>query len=262
MRIRLGRSQRRYCVKVGVAAGLGYALTQGNFNDYAIYSAFAAALVVGTSVGEDLATSANRILGTFAGMIAAMLATALFGPNWITVGIASAMTAAIALASGWGIQAARVGVTVCVITLVAHSSNPLQYDLMRTLNTLIGVGVGLALSFLIWPARGREQVSVAMREVLAVSTRLLDAMDRGEPRLRPLQGELHDALSAVVKAWRDLARERRVTRTAAVEEAQVETTLRLGLDVLSCALRGPDAGSVEALRQRIHAMCSQDRDRS
>ena len=257
MRIRLGRSQRRYCVKVGVAAGLGYALTQGNLNDYSIYSAFAAALVVGTSVGEDLATSANRIKGTFAGMIAAIVATAVFGPNFITVGLAAALTAAIALASGWGIQVARVGVTVCVITLVAHSTHPLQYDLMRTLNTLIGVGIGLAVSFLLWPARGPEQVTVAMREVMAVAGRLVGAMETGERPSRPLQGELHDALAAVVKAWRDLAREKRVTRTAAVEEAQVELTLRLGLDVLSCALRGPDAGMVQDLRQRINSMCSQ-----
>jgi uncharacterized membrane protein YccC len=258
MRIRLGRSQLRYCIKVGIAAGLGYLLTQGNFHEYAIYSAFAAALVVGTSVGEDLATSANRILGTFAGMIAAMAATALFGPNWITVGLSAALTAAIALASGWGIQVARVGVTVCVITLVAHSANPVQYDLMRAFNTLIGVAIGLAVSFLVWPARGLDQVTLAMREVTAAAARLLDAIEQGEPS-RARQGELHDALSAVVKAWRDWAREKRVARTAAVEEAQIEKTLRLGLDVLSCALGGPDAGSVQELRQRINAMCREGR---
>jgi uncharacterized membrane protein YccC len=257
MAIRFGRPQLRYSIKVGIAAGLGYALTQGNLNEYAIYSAFAATLVVGTSVGEDLATSANRIKGTFAGMIAGIIATALFGPNWITVGLAAMLTATITLASGWGIQVARVGATVCIITLVAHSTNPVQYDVMRTLNTLIGVAIGLAVSFLVLPARGPEQVMQAMREVLAVATRLLDAMDKGDRPPRPLQGELHDALAAAVKAWRDWGREKRVARTAAVEEARVEQILRLGLDVLSCALRGPDAGSVQDLRQRINSTCGQ-----
>ena len=257
MAIRFRRPQLRYCIKVGIAAGLGYALTQGNRNDYAIYSAFAAALVVGTSRGEDLATSANRIKGTFTGAIAATVATALVGPSSITVGLASALTAAMALASGWGIQVARVGVTVSVITLVAHYSNPVQYDLLRGFNTLIGVGAGLAVSFLVWPARGPAQVTQASRDVLTASERLLDAIERGERSLRPLQGALHDAIVAVVKTWRDMALEKRVTRTAAVEEAQVEMTLRLGLDVLSCALGGPDAGSVQDLRQRINAMCSQ-----
>jgi uncharacterized membrane protein YccC len=254
MAIRLGRSQLRYCIKVGIAAGFGYLLTQGNLNQYSIYTAFAAALVVGTSVGEDLATSANRIKGTVVGMIAAMVTTAVFGPNWITVGLAAALTSAVALAGGWGIQVARVGVTVCIITLVAHSTNPLQYDLMRTLNTLIGVGIGLTVSFLIWPERGPEQVRLAMQAVTASSVRLLDAIDRGERPLRSHQGELHDALFAVVKAWRDWTREKKVARTAAVEEAQIETTLRLGIDVLACAMRELDTAAVQQLRQRINAL--------
>ena len=51
-------------------------------------------------------------------------------------------------------------------------------------------------------------------------------------------------------------------RDAAVEDAQVESTLRLGLNVLSCALRGPDADSVQDLRHRINSMCSHGQVRS
>ena len=254
-RIRLGPPQLRYSAKVGIAAGVAYLLTQGS-NEYAIYSAFAAALVVGGSVGEDLATSISRIKGTFAGMLAAIVATWSFQPNWFTVGLATSLTTALAIASGWGIQVARVGVTVCVITLVAHHSNPVQYDVLRLINTVIGVAVGFLVSFLIWPARGPAQVELARRDVLVVSTRLLDAIDAGAQPLRPVQGELHDALSAVVKAWRDMARERRVSRNAVVKEAEVEMTLRLGLDVLACALGTPDVDSVRLLRERISSMSS------
>jgi uncharacterized membrane protein YccC len=249
-------AQARYCTKVGGAAGLGYLLTQGNLNQYAIYSAFTAALVVGTSVGEDLATSANRVKGTFAGTAAAMVATALFGPNPLTVGFAVSVTAVIALVGGWGIQVARVGVTVCIITLVAHDSHPVQYDVLRAGNTLIGVVVGLAVSFFVWPVRGSELVKQATRDVLAASGRLLGAIERGEPELRPLQGTLHDALAAVIKAWRDMNREKRLLRTAIVEEAQVTMILRLGLDVLSCALSEPRADSVQELRARIDSVAS------
>ena len=90
----------------------------------------------------------------------------MFGPNWLTVGLAASLTAAIALASGWGIQVARVGVTVCILTLVAHDDDALRYDLMRTGNTLIGVAVGLAVSFFVWPVRGLDQVRQATRNVL------------------------------------------------------------------------------------------------
>ena len=245
-------AQLRYCTKVGIAAGLGYLLTQGNLNQYAVYSAFTAALVVGTSVGEDLDTSANRMKGTFAGMAAAMVATALFGPNPLTVGLAVSLTAVIALAGGWGIQVARIGVTVCIITLVVHDNHPVQYDLWRVGNTLVGVMVGLAVSLVVWPVRASDQVKRATRDVLERSARRLDAIESGERELRPLQSKLHDALSAVVKAWRDTNRERRAGRVANFEEGQVDMMLRLGLDVLSCALREPQADTLQELRQRAN----------
>ena len=72
----LGGVQWRYCVKVGLAAGLGYLLTQGNASQYAVYSAFTAALIVGANFGEDLATSANRVKGTLVGMLAGMTVSA------------------------------------------------------------------------------------------------------------------------------------------------------------------------------------------
>jgi uncharacterized membrane protein YccC len=95
---RLSGAQWRYCAKVGIATALGYLLTQGGQNQYAIYSAFTAALVVGTSVGEDLATSANRVKGTLAGMIGGMAVAALLGPNFLTIGISAALTGLLALA--------------------------------------------------------------------------------------------------------------------------------------------------------------------
>ena len=250
--------QWRYCIKVGIAAGLGYLLTQGNLNQYAIYGAFTAALIVGASVGEDLATSVNRVKGTIAGMAAAMVATALFGPNALTVGVSVMLTAAIALASGWGIPVARVGVTICIITLVAHDADALRYDLIRAGNTLMGVVVGLAVSFLVWPVRGLESIKQATREVLTTATQLLHGIEQGAPRLRARQAALHDAIAALVKAWRDLNRERAVAPTRMVEEAQVEGTLRLGIDVLSCALGDADAASIQALRQRINSASGHD----
>ena len=93
----LSGSQWRYCAKVGIATALGYVLTQGGLNEYAIYSAFTAALIVGTSVGEDLATSINRVKGTLAGMLAGMLASALVGPNFLTIGLSATLTGLIAL---------------------------------------------------------------------------------------------------------------------------------------------------------------------
>ena len=61
--------QLRYCAKLALAAIAAYALSLGGRNEYALFSVLGATLVMGTSVGEDLNTSRNRILGTLAGAV-------------------------------------------------------------------------------------------------------------------------------------------------------------------------------------------------
>jgi uncharacterized membrane protein YccC len=252
--------QWRYCVKVGAAAGLGYLLTQGNQNQYAVYSAFTAALIVGANFGEDLATSANRVKGTIVGMAAGMSVSAFLGPNALTVAVSVGLTALIALLVGWGVAVARIGVTLCIITLAFHSADALRYDVLRGVNTLIGIGVGLGVSFLLWPVRARDEVERATRAVLDSGTRLLDALAAGEPDLRPAQLKLYDALAAMVKAGRDGRLERKLRLEAGAPDARALEVVQLGLDLLAAALSSESRGdpgprpTLDALRGRLEAL--------
>ena len=246
----LDATQWRYCVKVGLAAGLGYLLTRGGENHYAIYSAFTAALIVGATVGEDLATSVNRAKGTVAGMIAGVAVSTVVGPSALAVGLSVAATALLALALGWGVPVARIGVTVCIITLVAHDANALEYDLLRALNTLIGIPVGLAVSFFVWPARGRHALERSLQRVLDAGARLLDVLAAGERDLRPAQLSLHDAIGDVVKAVRDVKLERSVRLETRTPDARGLQVLQLGLEILARSL-GAEGPAHEALRRRL-----------
>ena len=248
---KLSGSQWRYCAKVGIATALGYLLTQGGLNEYAIYSAFTAALIVGTSVGEDLATSLNRVKGTLAGMVAGMAVSALVGPNFLTIGLAATFTGLIALAFGWGVAVARIGITICIITLAVHSANPLHYDVYRAFNTLIGIIAGLAVTFFVWPVRGHSEVDRATVAVLTAARALLDALSRGDANLRPLQGKLHDSIADVVKAGRDLQRERRAGQPVNVDETRVIEVIRLGTEVLAAALGQCSPAMLAALQERV-----------
>ena len=247
--------QWRWCAKVGLAAALGYLLTRGNESDYAVYSAFTAAMIVGASVGEDLATSSSRVKGTLAGMVAGLAVSAFFGPSAIAVGLSVSATALLALALGWGIPVARVGVTVCIITLVFYAHNALQYDLLRAVNTVIGVVVGLAVSFFVWPVRARETVQRATEQTLAAAAKLLDALARNEGEVRAALLALYDALSALVKA----GREAKVERDAGLDPGEVDArafqVLQLGLEALAAALaaqgHAPAAPPVQLLRERL-----------
>ena len=254
----LGRTQWRYCVKVGLAAALGYLLTQGGYNDYAIYSAFTAALIVGANVAEDLTASGNRVKGTLVGMLAGMAVSALFGPSALSVGLSVALTAFIALALGWGVPVARIGVTLCIITLAVHSTNALEYDFLRLVNTLIGIVVGLAVSLLVWPVRARAEIERATRRVLDAAARVLDAAEAGQA-LRPLQSVLYDALGALVKAGREGSLERRLHLAEGEPDARGLRVLQLGLEILAVTLAAEGHGaapgaSVAALRQRLEAL--------
>ena len=113
----------QYCAKVGIAAFFGYLLCVGDRQQYGIYSAFTAALIVGTSVGEDLGTAGNRVRGTLAGMAAGLAVAAAFGMSAFTLAAGVALTAFIATGFGWGVPAARIGATVCAIIIAPTRIN-------------------------------------------------------------------------------------------------------------------------------------------
>jgi uncharacterized membrane protein YgaE (UPF0421/DUF939 family) len=251
----LSGPQWRYCAKVGFAAALAYVLTRGNENQYAVYSAVTAAIIVGASVGEDLATSGSRVKGTLAGMIAGLAVSAFFGPSAIAVGLSVTATALLALALGWGIPVARIGVTVCIITLVFHAQSALEYDFLRGANTVIGVVIGLAVSLFVWPVRARYTVRRATDEALAAAAKLLDTLGASEEELRPAQLALYDAISALVKAGRDAKVERDARLHTGEVDARAFQVLQFGLEVLAAGLaaqgHAPAAAPLQVLRERL-----------
>jgi uncharacterized membrane protein YccC len=251
--------QWRYCAKVGIAAALGYVLTLGADPHYAIYSAFTAALIVGGSVGEDLATSGNRVKGTLAGMAAGIAVSAFLGPSALAIGIAAALTAAFALSLGWGIPVARIGATLCIVSIVAHGAYTVEYDVLRAANTLIGVAVGLAVSFFVWPVRAREEVQRSLRLVLEAAARLLDAVAAGASDLRAAELRLHEAIGAVVKAGRDSRRERRLRLAPTAQDAAAFEILQLGLDVLAAALAAEGHAGEALPRPALEALVARHR---
>ena len=85
-----------------------------------------------------------------------MVVSLALGPSIVAVGLAVALTALLSLGLGWGVPAVRIGVTLCIITLVTHRTDALEYNALRAANTLIGVVVGLAVSFFVWPVRAHD----------------------------------------------------------------------------------------------------------
>lgn len=169
-------------------------------------------------------------------MLAGMMVGAVFGPSTLAVALGVVLTAAFALSLGWGVPVARVGVTLCIVTLIAHGANLIEYDMLRALNTLIGVVIGLAVSIFVWRVRSRDEMPRALSRVLEAAASLLEAAAAGSTQLRALQSNLYDAIATVVKLAREAKLERRVELDTGAPEAHALQVVQLGLDLLAAAL--------------------------
>ncbi len=255
--------QLRFCAKVALAAVAAYGLTLGGRNDYALYSVMSAALVVGGSVGEDLNASFNRVRGTLAGaIVGSALAYALEVSIW-SLGFGVAVLAWLSVGLGWGTAALRAGIAMTLVVLFTHAdANDVGW---RVLNTLIGVTSGIAVSRLVWPVRGREEVAVAIDRALAASAAALEALALGAPSntLLPLQLEVLDALTAMRTARMNARLAQQLDRNADMMSEQTLLAVRASIDTLGASLRldevvqaGARAECLDAVRDVIASLAA------
>lgn len=231
-------SKLQYCAKVGIACFVGYLLCLGDRQQYGVYAAFTAALIVGASVGEDLATSGNRVLGTLAGMVAGLAVSAAFGPSVWSLAAGVSLTAFIATGFGWGVPAARIGASLCAVIIAAHVADVLEYSLMRAANTLLGVAVGLLVSVVVLPVRGRHEIARGRASTLAAAAAVLDCT--GAEGASKFRMALLNAALALEKTSKDVVRERILKEDVAGLVLQARQAQTVGLCAMAASLAGAE----------------------
>jgi uncharacterized membrane protein YccC len=139
------------------------------------------------------------------------------------------------MACGWGQAAARIGTSFCAVVILAHSQDAVEYSAMRIVNTLIGIGVGLVVSYTVLPVRGRDVMAANVRRALDAVAGLLEALARpdGDPT-RAEFGAVLDAMIALQKTLADAAKEIGGEPEALRRQAREVVVACLG--VLSAAL--------------------------
>lgn len=128
-----------------LATLLAHALALGQRNDFALFSALGAAMVVGGSLGEDLESSLNRVRGTLAGTAVGIAVAYLLGASIWSLALGVAAVAWLCIGLDWGAPAMRIGLAMTLVVLAFHGTDPAHYALWRAFNTLIGVVVGLVV---------------------------------------------------------------------------------------------------------------------
>jgi len=128
---------------------------------------------------------------------------------------------------------------MALVVLFSQPQNAADYGGWQVLNGLIGVCIGVAVSRLVWPVRGREEVARAIDRTLDAASATLDALARGSSSdvLRPLQREVLDAISAVGTARTNAHRAQQLDPSADLLSEQTLRAVRAAIDTLGASLR-------------------------
>ena len=253
------QSSLHYCLKVGLAALLGYLLSVGGAL-YAVYGAFSAALIVGASRGEDTQGAGRRVRGSLAGILMGVLLTNLNLPSAFSLALGIGGTAYLCMGFGWGIAAARIGVSLCAVTLLMHTADAMGYASMRGVNTLIGIGAGMLVSYVVLPVRGRDAMAKSARHALGTVSELLDALARAE---QPSPARYRAVLDSMVECEKALLDARKEIGGESESEALMRIAREIALaclGALSAALALAElrrcAGGVEDAAQLMQQAAS------
>ena len=191
-------------VQCAVAATVAWVIAGGLIDDHFPFFAPIAAVIALNTVGGERGTNAVRMLfGVVIGIVVGELSIALTGGGYATmvVAIAVAMTAAVAFgAARLVIAQAASG---AILTLAVADG---QVGVSRLTDALIGAGVALTMSQLLFPTRPAAWLRRIENEALHEIVRLLDATGRAlkedeDPSLRTV-----NRLSALSRPMADLSR--------------------------------------------------------
>ncbi|HUC61796.1 MAG TPA: FUSC family protein [Alphaproteobacteria bacterium] len=168
---RRNRAAFRRAVRTTVAALVTYALASVLDVPQGYWAVFTSIIVVQASVGGTLQAALDYLIGTIGGAIWGA-AAALLVPHadfWSTGAALAVAVVPLALAAALH-QSFRVApITAVIVLLVTHNtSGPLQAALERVLEIGLGSLVGVAVSFLVLPARAHGMVAEAAGQVLAL----------------------------------------------------------------------------------------------
>jgi uncharacterized membrane protein YgaE (UPF0421/DUF939 family) len=133
-------------VRASAAAGLAMIVVGVLASESPLYAVIAAVIVTDLATGRTRALAFPRMAGTLVGaVLGAALAPLLVTAVWsVALGILAAML----VAQITGLRdATRLAGYVCAIVLLEHRTEPWAYAFHRTIDTLVGIGAAVLVSF-------------------------------------------------------------------------------------------------------------------
>ena len=146
MMLGISTSGLQLAMRAGLAAGLSIAIAQFFKLEYPIYAFIAAVIVTDLSPAQSRRLGFNRIVATVVGALlgAALSAAVPPGPATVGVSIVLAMLACHLIRAP---ESAKVAGFICGLVVFDHASEPFHYAFFRLIETVLGVAVAWAISY-------------------------------------------------------------------------------------------------------------------
>jgi uncharacterized membrane protein YgaE (UPF0421/DUF939 family) len=195
--------------KAALAAALAWTFAlaiPGEASRYPYYAPLGALLALYPTVAGTLRSGLQTVAGLTIGIILAHIAVWAGDPNWLTiafvVGVGVLLAGALRRTAGGGSGIASAGLFVLVI-----GNDDLGYSLGYFVQTVVGVGVGLAVSALILPPLNLDdavgQVSRLRRTASRQLQEMGEALEEDWAADDPRWPQRRDDLTATVRNARE-----------------------------------------------------------
>jgi uncharacterized membrane protein YccC len=232
----LTREQWLYCLQIGLSMVLAFYVTHGRDPTNAIYAVLGAGLVTAPSIGEGVGVSRDRIIGTLLGAVVSLTTMWVHDPA-LALGLTVVVVAPLGMLIG-GIAVTRIAVTVMAVTVVLHTESAGSYGFYRFTNTVAGVAVALAVSFVLWPLSGKLNHSATLRAILSAAARLAERLTSCDPKGVPLEAQkkLFGALSSLPKSMTHLRLDPLLYRERGRLQQEALIIVKISIALLSTSL--------------------------
>lgn len=158
----------KQAVRTGLAAAASYVLTGLIGLEYGYWAVISTIIVMQGSLGGSLRAGGRRILGTAIGATMGTVFLVLFEPSWWILGILVVLTLAVAELVTRAQETFRMaGVTATIVMLAWRGTgSELWFGIERFFEIIIGVGVAVLFSVVLWPIRAARNLRVELADEL------------------------------------------------------------------------------------------------
>ena len=181
----VGRIQLKHALKSTLAAVIAMAVTEAVGLKQGYWAVITSLLIMQTNLGGSIAAGWSRLLGTSVGAAIGVVSLILLGYGPVSLGTGVLLTILICSGAKMLRDSSRLGaVTATVIIMLgAHAGNgPLnavRLGFDRFLEIVIGIAVGLAVTFIVWPSRAKQGLAGGIAGVLRELTNLYSLVFTG-----------------------------------------------------------------------------------